>query len=124
MFRIAQNLWIDRVRAEKFRGEQVDVDAIDATLQTDGVNEVESRLALADVVRGLAQLPAEHRVVVALVCVESLTYQEAADVLELPVGTVMSRLARARLALHDAINRTPSPHTDTNPRNRRGRPFR
>ena len=129
MFRIAQNLWIDRVRAEKFRGEHVDLEAIDKDASdlashTDGLTEAETRLALAEVVRGLMQLPAEHRVVIALVCVEDLSYQEAADVLELPVGTVMSRLARARLALNDAINRTPSPHTDNNAGRRRGRPFR
>lgn len=129
MFRIAQNLWRDRLRAEKFRGEHVDLETIDldtagSASHTDGVSEVETRLALADVVRGLMQLPPEHRVVIALVCVESLTYQEAADVLELPVGTVMSRLARARLALHDAINRAPNPQSDPNARSRRGRPFR
>jgi RNA polymerase sigma-70 factor (ECF subfamily) len=124
MFRIAQNLWIDGMRAERSRGEVVDIDAIDTALHADGLNEVESRLALAEVIRGLDRLPPEHRVIVALVCVDSLTYQEAADVLRLPVGTVMSRLARARLALHDAINRRPGPGTGTNRGTRSGRPFR
>ena len=48
---------------------------------------------------------------IALVCVDGLTYQEAADVLKVPVGTVMSRLARARLAIHEAINRAPAKAT-------------
>jgi RNA polymerase sigma-70 factor (ECF subfamily) len=124
MFRIAQNLWIDGMRADRLRGDQVDIDAIDAALHADGLKEAESRLALAEVMRGLARLPPEHRVIVALVCVDNLTYQEAADVLRLPVGTVMSRLARARLALHDAINRIPGPEIGTNRGTRGGRPFR
>jgi RNA polymerase sigma-70 factor (ECF subfamily) len=124
MFRIAQNLWIDGMRAQRSRGERVDIEAIDAALHADGFHEAETRLALAEVVRGLARLPPEHRVVIALVCVDSLTYQEAAEVLHLPVGTVMSRLARARIALHDAINRIPAPGTGSNRGSRGGRPFR
>jgi RNA polymerase sigma-70 factor (ECF subfamily) len=124
MFRIAQNLWIDGMRAERMRTEHVDIDGIDAALLADGLNEAETRLALAEVMRGLAQLPPEHRVIIALVCVDSLTYQEAADVLHLPVGTVMSRLARARLALLDAINQIPGTETGTKRGSRRGRPFR
>jgi len=52
-------------------------------------------------------------VLIALVCVDGLTYQEAAEVLKVPVGTVMSRLARARLAIHDAINGAPAKATTT-----------
>ena len=57
---------------------------------TDGRTVVESRLALAEVARGLAQLQPEHRVLIALVCVDGLTYGEAGEVLGLPLGTVMS----------------------------------
>lgn len=105
MFRIAQNLWFDRKRAEKFRGESVDIESVENLVGSDGRSVMESRLALAEVLRGLDQLSPEYRVLIALVCVDGLTYQQAADVLGLPVGTVMSRLARARLALHDAIRR-------------------
>jgi RNA polymerase sigma-70 factor, ECF subfamily len=41
---------------------------------------------------------------IALVCVDGLTYSKAAEILNLPVGTVMSRLARGRLALYDAVD--------------------
>jgi RNA polymerase sigma-70 factor, ECF subfamily len=105
MFRIAQNLWFDRKRAKKNRGEPVDIEMADNLVGSDGRAVTESRLALAEVLRALDQLSPEHRAVIALVCVEGLTYGQAADVLDLPVGTVMSRLARARLALHDAIYR-------------------
>jgi RNA polymerase sigma-70 factor (ECF subfamily) len=113
MFRIAQNLWLDRKRADRFRGDPVDVDAVDSLVGSDGRAVVENRLELAAVLRGLEQLSPEHRVLIALVCVDGLTYQEAAEVLKVPVGTVMSRLARARLAIHDAINGAPAKATAT-----------
>jgi RNA polymerase sigma-70 factor (ECF subfamily) len=113
MFRIAQNLWLDRKRADRFRGESVDVEAVDTLVGSDGRAVVENRLELAEVLRGLDQLSPEHRVLIALVCVDGLTYQEAADVLKVPVGTVMSRLARARLAIHEAINGAPGKATTT-----------
>jgi RNA polymerase sigma-70 factor (ECF subfamily) len=56
-------------------------------------------LTLLEVERALAVLPEEQRAVLALVAVEGLSYREAAEVLEVPIGTVMSRLARARAAL-------------------------
>jgi RNA polymerase sigma-70 factor (ECF subfamily) len=103
MFRIAQNIWFDRKRAEKSRGGSVDIHAVDDLVGCDGRAVTQSRLDLAEVLRGLDRLSPQHRVLIALVCVEGLTYREAADVLDIPVGTVMSRLSRARLALHDAV---------------------
>ena len=119
MFRIAQNLWLDRKRGEKFRGEPIDIDSAGDVMDSDGRTITESRLALAEVQRGLEHLSPEHRVLIGLVCVDGMTYREASEVLGLPVGTIMSRLARARLALHDAINKTLRARET-----RRGRPFR
>ena len=110
MFRIAQNLWFDRKRAAKIRGEPMDIEAIENLAGSDGRRVMQSRLALTEVLRGLEQLSPEHRVLIALVCVDGLTY--------------MSRLARARLALHDAINRAPAFKATTTPETRRGRNFR
>jgi RNA polymerase sigma factor (sigma-70 family) len=96
MFRIAQNLWIDRMRARKMRAtEPLENDA--ASL--DGAREVEAKLTFADTERALRKLPEEQRVVVALVLIEGLAYREAAEILNVPIGTVTSRLARAREAL-------------------------
>jgi len=119
MFRIAQNLWLDRKRAERSRGEPIDIDMVVDLTDSDGRTITENRLALGEVLRGLDQLSPEHRVLIGLVCVDGMTYKEAAEILEVPLGTVMSRLARARLALHDAIHRTLAPKET-----RRGRPFR
>lgn len=99
MFRIVQNLFTDGKRAGAVRGagrEPVDPDQLDGG---DARAEVESTLMLAAVRREVARLPEDQRRVLMLVCVDGMSYREAADALAVPIGTVMSRLARARLAL-------------------------
>lgn len=117
MYRIAQNLWLDRMRAKKVRGVQVDVEAAEVLAGPDGRDVVESRLTLAAVSAAMAHLPAEQRMLVALVCVDGLSYKEAAEITETPIGTVMSRLARARRELHlrlegQADRLGPRPHPE------------
>lgn len=101
MFRIAQNIWLDQRRAYKVRGDAVDIDEAYDIAGDDGREVAENRLTLQEVSKGIAQLPAEQQVLIALVCVDGLSYKEAAEVLDIPIGTVMSRLARARKALYD-----------------------
>lgn len=103
MFRIAQNLWLDRLRAQSVRGPTVDPDVVAQTSHTDGRAVVESRLTLEAVTRAIAKLPSDLQVLIALVCIDGRSYQEAADVTGTPIGTVMSRLARARRTLHQLI---------------------
>lgn len=103
MFRIAQNIWLDQIRAGKVRGELVDVTDADQVAGDDGRIVTETALTLSDVESGMRRLSPEAQVLIALVCVDGLSYREAADSLGLPIGTVMSRLARARRALHDMI---------------------
>ena len=64
-----------------------------------GVAATEAAVTLGVVERAVAKLPEEQRAVLLLVCVEGLTYREAANVLDTPIGTAMSRLARGRIAL-------------------------
>lgn len=96
MFRIAQNLWIDRLRAKKVRAADP-LEADDVTL--DGARDAEAKLTFAATVRALEELPEEQRAVVSLVLVEGVPYREAAEILNVPIGTVTSRLSRAREAL-------------------------
>jgi RNA polymerase sigma-70 factor, ECF subfamily len=110
MFRIAQNIWLDQRRAHKVRGDAADIDQAYDVAGEDGRLVTESRLTLREVSRGIAELPPDQQVIIALICVEGLSYKEAAEVLNVPIGTVMSRLARARRALfgkasteHDAL---------------------
>jgi len=100
MFRIAQNLWIDHMRAEKIRGNVVDIRLVDHLLICDGRNVAESRLALQDLRRAIAQLSKRQRRVINLVYGYGLSYEEAGRLLGLRAGTVMSRIARARDTLH------------------------
>jgi len=98
MFRIAQNLWIDRLRANKVRAGTVNLDeAVHASV--DGVRAAEAHSLLSSTLRALGELPEEQREVVALVLIEGVSYRETAAILEVPIGTVTSRLARAREAL-------------------------
>lgn len=109
LFRIAQNLWLDRKRSQRTRGEAVELDEIEELSGVDGRNVTESRLTLAEVSRGLTQLRPDHQVVLGLVCVDGMSYREAADVLEVPIGTVMSRLSRARLELAHVLEKGVAP---------------
>ncbi len=106
MYRIAQNIYFDRCRAAKVRGETVDLDEAYELMSVDGRQEMENRLSLGEALVGIAQLPQEQRSLITLVCINGLSYKEAAQVAEIPLGTVMSRLARARIALHEHISKS------------------
>lgn len=104
MFRILRNVWIDTVRRAGARGgEHAALDTVAEQAGWDGRDVTETRLMLAAAREAIAALPPESREVVVLVCVEELSYREAAEVLEVPVGTVMSRLSRARVKLARAL---------------------
>ena len=98
MFRIVQTIWIDQVRSRDVRKEGGDI-AEDRLGSDEPVRRVEARLALTEVRRALDRLPPDQRAALLLVTVEGLSYKEAAEVVQVPVGTIMSRLARARIAL-------------------------
>lgn len=103
LFRIMRNHWIDTVRRNRPE-VPVDGDEIAGALPVeDGRRTAEARLTLADV-RGIADgLPDEQRTVLMLVCVDEMSYRETAEMLDVPIGTVMSRLARARATLVAAM---------------------
>ena len=102
MFRIVQTIWIDQLRAREVRKEDAEIP--EERLGSDApVRRIEARLALAEVRQAVDSLPPDQRTVLMLVTVEGLSYKEAAEVAGVPVGTVMSRLARARIALHQRL---------------------
>ena len=99
VYKIIMNIWIDRRRSAASRlsvpGEGLWEQIPGAPLTV----ELEARQDLKRTWEAIKRLPEEQRQVLLLVTVEGFGYQEAADMLEIPIGTVMSRLARARLAL-------------------------
>jgi RNA polymerase sigma-70 factor, ECF subfamily len=120
LYRIAQNLWFDRIRAGKVRGDNVDIDSVENLPGDDGRSITESRSTLNVVAGAIDRLLPDQRILIVLVCVDGLTYKEAADVLEIPIGTVMSRLARARRALHEATQSEPARDMSVEVGSRRG----
>ena len=106
IFGIMHNQFIDQLRAQRSRPDEVARDdlpeqAARAT-QTDG-------LEVRDLDRLLQRLPPDQREVLLLVGVEALSYQEVAQVLGVPIGTVMSRLSRARERLGAALEDRDAP---------------
>ena len=99
MFRIAQNLWIDQMRTQRIRGEVVDIEVIGELLSCDGRVIAENRIVLQELRKDIAQLSPDQRNVIRLVWGYGMSYKETGKILNLPAGTVMSRLARARDAL-------------------------
>ncbi|HEU0221523.1 MAG TPA: RNA polymerase sigma factor [Paracoccaceae bacterium] len=109
MFRIIHNLWIDFGRARRRRGFETDPEALEHL--SDGglaARRAEDRLMLAQVRQAVADLPEDQRAVLVLVCIEGHSYKEAAAALDIPVGTVMSRLARARQRLQYVLGEVQS----------------
>jgi RNA polymerase sigma-70 factor (ECF subfamily) len=100
LFGIVRNAWLDEMRSRRRRGLLFVAEEAAANV---GHATVEAHATGLAVAAALQRLPHEQRVVVALVLVEGLSYREAADALEVPVGTVTSRLARARLALQEML---------------------
>lgn len=103
LFRIAQNEWIDRQRSLKARGQHIEIEDAPVISDAQSLSRMESGLALAEVSKSIAALPKELQMVLMLVCVDGRSYKEASDMLAIPTGTVMSRLARARQLLHTAL---------------------
>ena len=98
MIRILRNEWLQTVRAKEIRPETQLDDSIDPA--DDGFwREVETRLDVEAVLGSLDRLPEEYRLAVVLCDVEQMTYEEAGIAMDVPVGTVRSRLFRGRKLL-------------------------
>lgn len=106
LFRILRNAYVDLLRKRGHRPEAVDLDALGPE-HDPGVEEFQARAARegaeVDLEAALAGLPAELRMVLLLVDGEGMRYDEAAEVMECPVGTVRSRLHRGRRLLRQQL---------------------
>jgi RNA polymerase sigma-70 factor (ECF subfamily) len=95
---ILHSIWLNEIRSQRVRQGQGFVD-IDDALSVDGEHVAEQQVLAGQVIRQVNALPEAQRETVFLAYVEGLSYKEVAEVLQVPIGTVMSRLASARLKL-------------------------
>ncbi|WP_082302464.1 RNA polymerase sigma factor [Pseudomonas bananamidigenes] len=95
---ILHSIWLNEVRARRVRQGQGTVDA-DGQLTVDGEYAAHTHVMATQVIRRVDALPETQRETVYLAYVEGLSYREVAEILQVPIGTVMSRLATARLKL-------------------------
>ena len=96
LFKIVRNAWIDELRS---RGRRNKIFLAEEAGENIGADLMERESELLSVQSAMAQLPEDQREAVSLVLVEGLPYREAAEVLDVPIGTLTSRLARGREAL-------------------------
>ena len=104
LFTILHNLAINQFRQSATRGRHLPIDEVSEGDFGEAAAQ-DQRLMYQDVLNKLANLPKDQQAVLLLVAVEDLSYADAAKVLDIPVGTVMSRLSRARAALRDIVRR-------------------
>ncbi len=99
LYRIMQNRWIDRCRSRKEEKGRLGLDQVAELPGADGRRQTEDHLTLAAVRRAIHDLPEDQRLALVLVTIEGLSYREAAERMAVPLGTLMSRLGRARRKL-------------------------
>lgn len=98
-YRIMRNLWIDTTRANARRNAREAPEEEGLNLGQDPREAMNAAMDLKTVMSTMGELPDEQREVVALILVEGLGYREVSEMLDLPIGTVSSRLVRGRTAL-------------------------
>jgi len=105
-FRVCRNIWIDEYRARKIRQRNTSSleDAEEPAI--DGEQAIYDQITLGEVDAAMDKLPDDQRSIMALVALQGMSYKEVAETLGIPAGTVMSRLARARIALANFLNPT------------------
>jgi RNA polymerase sigma factor (sigma-70 family) len=101
LFRIIKNAWIDEVRSRIRRDRLFEPEEAGEHVGDDFAEAHQQRMAIQ---KAVSLLSDEHRMVIALVLVDGLPYKEAAEVLEIPLGTLTSRLVRARAALQETLS--------------------
>jgi len=102
-FRVCRNVWIDECRARKVRREAAEKPELSDGQVVNGEHHTAQQIEWSRVDAAMAELPQDQRQIISLVAIQGLPYKAVADILEVPKGTVMSHLARARAALSEAL---------------------
>lgn len=99
LFKVLLNIYRNDLRRSRRAPAAVSIESLAVEPQASGVQS--GRLALAETAKAIEKLPGEQREALLIVILEGMSYREAADVLGIPVGTLMSRIGRARSALRE-----------------------
>ena len=102
-FRVCRNIWIDEYRAQKVRTQAAASPELRAQEQGALDTALTSEMTLRQVTKAMDDLPNEQRETLSLIAVQGMSYRDASAVLEVPTGTIMSRLARARAKLSNVL---------------------
>jgi hypothetical protein len=111
LFTILHNQYVNRIRRAVREGATVALNETEPMLSR--APQQGKRLELRDLERAIAQLPEEQRTVILLVGLEGMRYEEVAAVLDVPVGTIRSRLSRGREALRRLTGAVPEEKAET-----------
>ncbi len=105
MFRIMQTTWIDMTRSQRVRSSRAGtMEEASFAVGEDGRSSFIARIQLSETRRAMQAMPDEYSAALALVAIEGFTYKEAAEMLDVPIGTIMSRVSRGRQAIIAAVN--------------------
>ncbi len=104
MFRMCKNTWIDEWRSRRVRGPVVDPMDFTSEIGIDGEQMIMDKITVSEVSTAMNRLQDEQKMILGLIVIEGYSYRETSEFLDIPIGTVMSRLARARKALEDQLH--------------------
>jgi RNA polymerase sigma-70 factor (ECF subfamily) len=102
-FKVCRNVWIDEYRSRKVRQSNAQNEHLQEPITDAEHTRYENKQMLNTVSNALDKLPDEQRTIVSLVAVQGMAYKEVAHTLDIPIGSVMSKLSRARSALYNMI---------------------
>ena len=108
LFTIMHNLHANQTR--RYNNGPKFVELVESDDHPHVYGDAENQLKLRDLHRAMTELPPEQREILLLVSLEGLRYQDVANILDVPVGTVMSKLSRARKQLREKVNDTQTQH--------------
>ena len=104
MFRVCRNLWIDEYRSRKVRKTASELPELTENQIINEEQQQVDKMSLQKVNSAMDVLPQDQRSILSLVAIQGMSYKEVSETLEIPIGTVMSRLSRARISLSQCLN--------------------
>lgn len=103
-FKVCRNVWIDEYRSRKVRLNATQSPELQEQASNEQEPQHEAQAMLTQVNQAMDSLPSDQRSILSLVALQGMSYKDVAATMEVPVGTVMSRLSRARMTLLNMVN--------------------